>query len=269
MLKKVLTVQDISCLNQCSMKAALPILCAFGYDTAILPTAILSTHTAGYGTPSFLDLTKNIEDVIEHWKSQNVCFDAVYTGYLGRLPQIDLVLKIFHTLCKESSIKIVDPAMADHGKLYSGIVPEYAEKMKELCNDADVLIPNLTEACLLAGKDYKEEYDRGFIEGLLLSLNCKTVILTGVSCDKDKTGVAVKCDGEISFVQHEKMNGSFYGTGDIFASVFTGEYLKNKDVLRAVNTACDFTLKCIKNTPASHWQGVNFEPLLGELEVSR
>ncbi len=188
--KKILTVQDISCLGQCSLTVALPILSACGMETCILPSAILSTHTAGFNGFTCHDLTDDIPAIREHWEKENIKFDAIYTGYLGSTKQIDYVQDIFSSLSAEGCVKIVDPAMADNGKLYPAFDCEYVDAMKLLCAKADILLPNITEACFLTDTEFKTEYDEEYILSLtskLKALGAKTVVLTGVSYKEGKT----------------------------------------------------------------------------------
>ena len=144
---RILTIQDISCLGQCSMTVALPILSACGQETVILPSAVLSTHTGGFTKPHIRDLTEDLPGIQAHWLREGIRFDAIYTGYLGSIRQIGMVADMMDTLPVPGGKIIVDPAMADHGKLYSGFDAAYVEAMKALCAKADVLLPNLTEAC--------------------------------------------------------------------------------------------------------------------------
>ena len=164
---RVLTIQDISCVGQCSLTVALPVISACGVETCILPSAVLSTHTGGFKGFTFRDLTEDMPAIKDHWVSEGIKFDAIYSGYLGSKKQIDYVADIFGAVDKENTIKIVDPAMADHGKLYYGFDNEFVDAMKELCKVADFVIPNITEAALLTGSEYRTEYDREYIESLL------------------------------------------------------------------------------------------------------
>ena len=192
--KRVLTIQDISCVGQCSMTVALPILSACGLETAILPSAVLSTHTAGFTGFTVRDLADDMPSINAHWVKENIKFDAVYTGYLGSKKQIDYVLNICKTTLKENGLFIVDPALADNGKLYYGFDDEYVNENKKLIKFADYVLPNITEACFLTGIEYKEEYDREYIDSLVLGLKelgAKNVVITGVSFEKGKTGIMV------------------------------------------------------------------------------
>ena len=150
-MKRILTIQDISCIGKCSLTVALPIISALGVETAILPTAVLSTHTM-FNNFTFHDLTDEIVPITKHWKEENLDFDIIYTGYLGSARQIDLVADLFDEFKTENNLTIVDPVMADNGKLYPGFDEAYATQMTSLCAKADIIIPNITEASYLTGK---------------------------------------------------------------------------------------------------------------------
>ncbi|MBQ7715069.1 MAG: pyridoxamine kinase [Clostridia bacterium] len=268
--KRILTVQDISCVGQCSLTVALPILSACGIETAILPSAVLSTHTGGFKGFTFRDLTSDIPAIIDHWKREGISFDAVYTGYLGSAEQIELVLRIFKELLREGGKRIVDPAMADNGVLYSIFDDAFVAEMRKLTSNCDVVLPNITEACFLTGTEYKERYDEKYISdiiGKLRAAGAGTVVLTGVSYDDETTGVAVFENGEEKYYRHEKMPRGCHGTGDVVASAFSGMYVRGMSAYEAAKIAADYTLHCIKYTQgdADHWYGVKFEPLLSEL----
>ena len=268
--KKILTIQDISCVGQCSLTVALPILSASGLETCILPSAVLSTHTAGFSGFTFRDLTDDMPQIQKHWQKENIKFEAIYTGYLGSVKQVGYVRNILDTMGTENCVRIVDPAMADNGKLYSIFNDEYVAAMRTLCASADILIPNITEACFLADAEYREEYDEGYIKELLLKLaklGSKTIVLTGVSYAPGKTGVIVYEDGSIRYYEHDKISKGCHGTGDIYASAFTGALMNGKEIFEAAKIAADYTVKCIVNTQgdADHWYGAKFETALGDL----
>ena len=268
--KKILTIQDISCVGQCSLTVALPILSACGMETCILPSAILSTHTAGFSGFTFRDLTDDMPSIKSHWERENIKFSAIYTGYLGSTKQIDYVKDILKTMGTPDCIRVVDPAMADNGKLYPAFDSEYVEAMKELCASADILIPNVTEACFLSDVEYKEKYDEEYIKLLLEKLSelgAKTTVLTGVSYTEGKTGVTIYQNGDVSYYEHDKIAKGCHGTGDIYASAFTGALMNNKTVYEAAKIAADYTVKCIINTQgdSEHWYGAKFETALGDL----
>lgn len=265
--KRVLTVQDISCFGQCSLTVALPILSAAGLETVILPSAVLSTHTGGFKNFTVCDLTSEMPKIAAHWQEENIKFDAIYTGYLGSAAQINYVKDMFKTLGRDGLIRIVDPAMADNGKLYTGFDMAFVEEMKTLVYSADIILPNITEACFLTGVEYKESYDESYIDEILEALarnGAKTVILTGVSFGSDTTGVMVYENGEKKYYEHTKVSKNSHGTGDVYASAFVGALLSGKGSYDSAVIAADYTLKCIQNTvsDAEHWYGVKFEPVL-------
>lgn len=266
--KRILTVQDVSCVGQCSLTVALPIISACGSETCILPSAVLSTHTGGFKGFTFKDLTDEIPAITEHWKNEKIKFDALYTGYLGSETQIEYVKSIAKELI--SGKIIIDPAMADNGKLYSIFDLHYAKKMRELCAIADVILPNVTEACFLTGREYKEKYDESYIDDLLSGLKetgAKAVVMTGVGYTDDTTGGVVYEKGEKKYYRHKKISKGCHGTGDIYASAFTGALMRGKTYYESAVIAADFVVKCIENTngDASHWYGVKFEPVLKDL----
>lgn len=270
MYKRVLTIQDISCVGQCSLTVALPIVSACGVETAVLPSAVLSTHTGGFKGFTFRDLTDDMPLICEHWKKENIKFDAFYTGYLGSARQIEFVRNILNSTGVDGALKVVDPAMADNGKLYVGFDAAFVDAMKKLCAEADILLPNITEASLLTGMDYREKYDEAYVKELcekLCAQGAKSVVLTGVGYREGHTGVVVYRNGEIRYYEHKKIAVGCHGTGDVYASVFVGSLVRGKSDFEAAKIAADFTLKCIENTVGDkdHWYGVKFETVLPEL----
>lgn len=268
--KKILTVQDISCVGQCSLTVALPILSAAGHETCILPSAVLSTHTAGFTGFTVRDLTEDMPAIAAHWKKEGILFDAVYTGYLGSKEQIAYVKDMFDTLTAPNAVKIVDPAMADGGKLYPAFDMDFVAEMRTLVGEADIILPNITEACFLTGKPYQEVYDEKYIDDLISALTgigAKTVVLTGVGYVAGRTGVVVYENGQTQYYEHRKIAKGCHGTGDVYASAFVGALMSGKDTYASAVIAADYTVRCIENTQGdpSHWYGVKFEPVLGEL----
>lgn len=267
---RILTIQDISCLGQCSMTVALPILSACGQETCIIPSAVLSTHTGGFQKPHIRDISMDIPAIGAHWGREGVTFDAIYTGYLGTTEQIADVARVFDTLLKPGGRIIVDPAMADHGKLYSGFDMDYARAMGELCKKADVILPNLTESCLLTGMPFRESYDEAYIDAVLSKLHemgMKTVVLTGVSFCPEETGVMLSDGTKRYYYRHKKRSRSYHGTGDIYASAFVGSWLGGKTMEQAVAIAADYACECIAATISdeNHWYGTKFESVLYKL----
>ena len=265
-MKRIVTIQDISCVGKCSLTVALPIISAMGVEAAILPTAVLSTHTM-FQNFTCKDLTDQIEPIADHWKNEKMAFDAVYTGYLGSFEQIDLMKKFFEDFKNESNILFVDPAMADNGKLYPAFDEAFAKHMATLCAKADIIVPNLTEACFMTGMEYKTEYDETYVKEVLQKLSdlgAKISILTGVSFSDGKTGVMGydKEKDEFAYYEHDKLPVSFHGTGDIFSSTCVGAMMNGMAWTEAVKVAADYTAECIRLTledPAKPWYGVNFE----------
>ena len=268
--KRVLTIQDISCIGQCSMTVALPILSACQVETCILPSAVLSSHTGGFQKPHVRDLSGDMPLIAQKWKQEGIFFDAVYTGYLGSIQQIDFVKSLIGEMLSQDGLAIVDPAMADHGKLYSGFDGEYALKMRELCQKADVVIPNITEACMMTDTPFLSSYTKEDMEKLVLRLHesgMQCVVLTGVGFESDTTGVLVSRAGEIRHYAHRKIAKSYHGTGDMFAAAFTGALMQEKDLFQAAQIAADFTTCAIENTfrEPVHWYGVKFETAIPSL----
>ena len=270
---RLLTVQDISCMGQCSLTVALPILSAFGIETCILPSAILSTHTAGFKGFTCKDFTDEFEKIIAHWEKEKITFNAYYTGYLVNENQINIIKGIFdkfNVSDNKKSLKIIDPVMADNGALYPGFDLNFVKAMKSLCLNADIILPNLTEACFLTDDEYKEKYNEEYIMNLiekLKSFGTKIIILTGIGYDENTTGVVVVENGEVKYYKHRRISKNFHGTGDIYSSVFVGAYLMGKSAFDAAKAAADFVVECIEYTMKgdnSHWYGVKFEPLLAD-----
>ncbi len=267
---RILTIQDISCVGQCSLTVALPIISACGIETAILPSAVLSTHTAGFTDYTFRDLTDDMPHIKDHWMKEGIRFDAVYTGYLGSTKQIGYVSEIMDACGKDGALSIVDPAMADNGKLYPGFDAEFVIAMKSLAAKADYVIPNMTEACLLTDTEYKTEYDREYVDLVLKKLSalgCKNVIFTGISYEKGKTGVVIYENSTYAYYEHELLPNSCHGTGDIYASAFVGALVRGKTPYDSAKIAADFTLDCIRATAKeeNHWYGAKFETELPAL----
>ena len=268
-MKRILTVQDISCVGRCSLTVALPIISAAGVEAGVLPTAVLSTHTA-FPKFTFCDLTDEIEPISNTFAELGIGFDAIYTGYLGSFRQLGLVGDLIDLNKKNGTAVIIDPAMADHGKLYHGFTPEFAKAMAALCAKADLIIPNLTEASFMLGIPYTEEYDEEYIREVLkklCALGCKRAAITGVSFENGKLGVYSYDSTEDKFFSYfnEHLPVAYHGTGDIYASATVGAMMRGHSVERALTIAVDYTLECIRMTMADEDRrtyGVNFEQAL-------
>ncbi len=267
---RILTIQDISCVGQCSLTVALPILSACGIETCVLPSAVLSTHTSGFSGFTCRDLTEDIPSIRAHWEKEGITFDAIYTGYLGSTKQIDYVKEIIDSRLKEGGLTVIDPAMADNGKLYPAFDGEFVQAMKKLCASADIILPNITEACFLTDIPYQTEYDKDYILKLLdklIDIGAKKVVLTGVSYSLDTTGVVVYEKGEYAYYEHRCIPKGCHGTGDVYASAFVGALVRGRTIYDAAQIAADYTVKCIENTldDSDHWYGVKFETALPDL----
>ena len=263
--KRIVTIQDLSCFGKCSLGVALPVISALGIETVALPTAVLSTHTGEFKNYTFCELTNEMSKIAKHWESLDIQFDAVYVGYLGSILQLELVGKFLDRFAKKDTIVFVDPVMADNGELYNGFDEKFVRKMVKLCRRADVICPNITEACFLVGEEYKENcFDKSYIEGILKKLSklCKTSILTSVSYDENLCGAIAFYEGKTEEAFRERIKGHFYGAGDLFASAFVGEYTKTKDIKKALNLSADFVTESIKKTldeKQKYWYGLKFE----------
>lgn len=261
--KRILTMQDLSCVGQCSLTVALPVLSAYGVEACILPTAVLSNHTM-FKSWSYLDLTDEIPEIFGHWKNNGLKFDAFLLGYLGKKRLMDMAEECFDSFSAENAPVIIDPAFGDNGKLYPGFDGEYVGAMARLLRRADIILPNVTEACFLTGADYREDYDRQYVEELIRAMTAicgGTIIITGIELD-GKIGEAIYSNGKYEYVLLEKLPERKHGTGDIFAAAFTAKYLTGSSLAESCRTAGKFVADCIRQTPPEHFYGVSFEKAL-------
>ena len=268
--KRILTIQDISCFGQCSLTVALPIISACGIETAIIPSAVLSTHTGGFQGFTVRDLSDDIPGIADHWEREGIRFDAFYTGYLGSIAQIDYVIDIMNRLSRGDGLRIVDPAMADNGSLYPAFDDEYVDAMKRLVAVSDYVLPNITEACFLTGIEYRTTYDEAYIRRLLdalVELGARNVVLTGVGYREGKTGVVSFVDGEYAYYEHRLISKGCHGTGDVYASAFVGMLVNGHSAYESSKVAADYTVRAIELTQGDddHWYGVKFELAFDEL----
>jgi len=268
-MKRIMTIQDISCVGKCSLTVALPIISAAGVEAGILPTAVLSTHTM-FSKYTFCDLTSEITPIADTFKALDIDFDAIYTGYLGSFEQLALVGKFMDDFKKNDTIVLIDPVMADNGVLYKGFTEEFAASMAKLCAKADIVVPNLTEASFMLGIPYNPSYDEEYIKDVLkrlTGLGCPKAALTGISLESDKIGVYYYDSEKDSYFSYynEKLPVSFHGTGDIYASSALGAMMREISIEDSLRIAVDYTLECMKQTMADEnhrFYGVNFETAL-------
>ena len=269
---KILTIQDISCFGQCSITVALPVVSAFGIETAILPSAVLSTHTSGFTDFTVRDLTEDLPEIKKHWEKEGIDFDAIYTGFIASIEQLDYIKDIIDSRLKPGGLVFVDPAMADHGEFYNGFDQEFADKMGELCKLGDYILPNTTEACYILHKPWKEEFTKEEMLEMANELSEFTkryVILKGDTHKENELGMIVldKQENTCEIVYNERIDYVSHGTGDVFASAFVGSTMVGKTPTAAAKVAGEFTKMAIEKTigDENHWYGVKFEQAIPEL----
>lgn len=268
-MKRIMTIQDISCVGKCSLTVALPIISAAGVEAGVLPTAVLSTHTM-FSKYTFCDLTSEITPIADTFKELDIDFDAVYTGYLGSFQQLGLVEKFIDDFKTEKTTVLIDPVMADNGSLYKGFTPAFAAAMAKLCAKADIIVPNLTEASFMLDIPYNPNYDEAYIKDVLkrlTGLGCPKAALTGIGFEPDKIGVYYYDSEKNSYFSYynEKLPVSFHGTGDIYASSALGAMMRGISIEDSLAVAVDYTLECMRETlrDENHrFYGVNFETAL-------
>ena len=273
-MKRLLTIQDISCVGQCSTTVALPLISACGVECAVLPPAILSNHTAkGFSGWTFKDLTEEMSAIEKRWCQEGIKFDAFYTGYVCE-SHIEPILSIVRNCSAEGVKRFVDPAMADNGVLYAGFAEDFPSKMAKLVAGCDYVLPNLTEAALLVGEDpsaaggHAGRVTLPMIERLIEGLHrlgAKNVVLTGVERGEDELGSAVSDGEKIEYDFNARLPRMSHGTGDVYASVFAGAVLRGLTALEAAALAADIVCEAIEKTDEAHWYGVSFERALPTL----
>lgn len=265
-MKRIVTIQDISCVGKCSLTVALPIISAMGIETAVIPTAVLSTHTA-FKNFTYRDLTNDLPKIASHWKQEKFNFDGIYTGYLGSIEQIDMLKEFFKQFKTSENFIFIDPVMADNGKLYAGFDTNFVKEMKELCKTADIIVPNLTEASYMLETEYKEKYSEEEIKHMLIELSNlgpKYVVLTGVSFKNNELGVMSYNKETNKFFTYfkERVPAKYHGTGDIFASTLVGAITNNNTIEEGLKIAVDYVWETINDTYKTNKEdayGVNFE----------
>jgi len=264
MQKRVMAIHDISCFGKCSITAALPVLSAAGAEVCPVPTAVLSTHTGGFSGYTFEDLTHNIIPVVNHFKELDIKFDSIYSGYLGSFEQIEYMKSIIKSFKDDKTVVLVDPVMGDNGKLYAGFDMSFAKEMASLCELADIIVPNITEAAFMTGVEYKDPpYTKEYLEQLLKELRkiCKKdIVLTGAVLEKGKTGIVICSNGNTEYITKKECEGMYHGTGDVFASALLSGILNGFTLKESGELAAGFVIECIENTKKlGVFYGVNFE----------
>lgn len=265
---QIMAINDLSGVGKCSLTVALPILSCMGASVVTLPTAVLSTHTGGFANYTYRDLTCDMKHMAMHWHSLRLHFDALYSGWLGSKEQAEIVLEIFDLFKAPSTLLFVDPVMGDHGKLYSTYTMDRVEGIKALCQKADLLTPNLTEACLLLNEPYVEgllSHEKAHsLCASLCDMGPKSIVITGISTKDGAIGAAAYDCVKKHFTLHEMpcIPGIWHGTGDIFGSVLLGAMMKKKPLDEAAALAVQFMHRCIASTyqrGADPRFGVDFE----------
>ncbi len=265
--KRLIAINDISGFGKCSLTVALPVISAAGVETVCMPTAVLSTHTGGFEGYTYRDLTDDMPKISDHWKTIDLKPDAIYSGFLGSFDQIDIVKKIVDDLRNEKTLFIADPCMADHGKMYTVFDKSFSKAMASLCAKADIILPNITEACFMVGEEFvdgvqSEEYI-DMLLNKLLDIGPQNVILTGVSFEETKLGAACMGQDRVPHYYFEnRLDGVYHGTGDVFASAFCGAVLNNFTLHESMGIAVRYVCDCIKRTQTMQRPikyGVDFE----------
>lgn len=272
-LPRMAAIHDLSGLGKCSLTVALPIVSATGVECCCIPTALLSTHTGGFTGWTFTDLSGDIVPIAEHWHELGVSFDAIYSGYLASEAQGELLTQAIDLLRGDNTLVIVDPAMADNGRYYANLGDGMAECFRKLIKKSDIITPNVTEACFLTGSDYRPgPHSMEFITGLidkLSELGPKFVAVTGVSLEKGRVGIVARDNrsGKLSAVMNTALEGTFHGSGDVFASAFAALLTRGANLDDALRYAEDFVTAAIERTAlraTPRHYGLDFEGALGE-----
>lgn len=253
MQKQVLAIHDLSCVGRCSLTVALPVLSAAGLHVSVLPTALLSTHTGEFTGYTNLDLTQEMAKIYAHFQTLPLRFDGLYSGFLGSWEQLALVEDVFAHYRRADTLLLVDPVMADHGKLYATYTETLARDMGRLCRQADVIVPNLTEAAILLEASYREQPSFPQVEAMLRALHkrygCRQAVITGILRDGLLGAAAYDAQRDCVFFHGQSpMDHVFYGTGDVLASALLAGLMRGRSLSQATTLAVDFTYQSMLHT---------------------
>lgn len=253
MQKQVLAIHDLSCVGRCSLTVALPVLSAAGLHVSVLPTALLSTHTGEFTGYTNLDLTQEMAKIYAHFQTLPLRFDGLYSGFLGCWEQLALVEDVFAHYRRADTLLLVDPVMADHGKLYATYTETLARDMGRLCRQADVIVPNLTEAAILLEASYREQPSFPQVEAMLRALHkrygCRQAVITGILRDGLLGAAAYDAQRDCVFFHGQPpMDHVFYGTGDVLASALLAGLMRGRSLAQATTLAVDFTYQSMLHT---------------------
>lgn len=261
-MKRMALLNDLSCFGKCSLSVAMPILSSYGVETVPLPTAILSTHTAdGFGSYVMRDMTDEMKAFAAHWRQLQIKFDGICTGFFGSVEQMHFAKDFLRDFAGEDTIVVVDPVLGDNGALYGCFTEEYVQAMRALCESAQLITPNRTEAALLAGCGMDSP-----IGTLLKALTVENVIITGVHRGEE-IGYCARLNGVWMEIFKPCLPGTLHGTGDVFVSALCGELMAGRAAADALSRAADFCDRCVRKTAArgeAHWYGLAFEDVLKE-----
>lgn len=269
--KRMALINDISGFGRCSVAEELPIISVMKIECCVLPTSILSNHT-GYPSFFFDDYTEKMGRYMEEWKKLELHFDGICSGFLGSARQIDLVADFFRTFKKEDTTVIIDPVMGDHGERYRTYTQKACEKMKNLLPYADIVTPNLTEACILAGVPYQEKFSRKRLTALaetISRMGPDRVVITGILQGAFVANFCYEKGKEPKIFRTIKVGTQRSGTGDIFCAIIAADAVNGVPFETSVRKAGRFIKKCIQKSiemeiPVE--EGVCFEELLGTLK---
>ncbi len=278
--KRVAAIHDLSCFGRCATTVISPALSAMGVQVIPVPTALLSSHTGGFTDMYFKDLSEDMNSISDHFERLGLKFDAIYTGFLGSERQIDIVLDFIKKFSTKDTLVFVDPVMGDDGVLYSTYNDELCRRMRELCSVADIITPNLTEACFLSDVEYRDTSDMSAAEAFelaealrerLATLTKGKIVITGIPHKDGMFGTYghTEVDSERGDMYSVvRMSKSYPGTGDLFASVLLGALLHGDDESSAIRFASDYITRVMEYT--SHFdtperEGVAFEHFMAEL----
>ncbi len=268
--KKIAVINDISGFGRCSLTVSIPVISKLKVQCCPVPTAILSNHT-GFPNWFFDDYTEKMPEYIDNWEKIGLKFSAVYSGFLGSERQIEMVLDFIRRFRMEETLVVVDPVMGDYGKTYSTYTPQMCSEMKKLVECADILTPNITEACILTDTPYKERWHKEEVRVIarkLLEQGPDKVVITGIVQRSYIANYVCTKDGEDHFLRTLRVGTQRSGTGDIFASIIAADAVNGVNFTQSVKKASNFVKKCILRSielDVPLTDGVAFEDVLDEL----
>lgn len=274
---RVSAIHDLSGFGRASLTVIIPILSTMGIQVCPLPTAVLSSHTGGFKNYRLVDLTGNMEDFMDHWRSMGLRFDAVYSGFLGSSHQISIVEDFIESFAEKDQLVLVDPVMGDNGKPYGPVNAEQINGMRRLVKKAHVITPNFTEACFLLGRDYSDRIEPRDLRDWLVRLSeqgPEIVVITSVPLQPGRNASTVmaynRTDGRFWKVDCTYIPAYYPGTGDAFASVILGSLLQGDSLPIALDRAVQFTTLAVKASfgyDLPRREGVLLERVLGHLKA--